>query len=438
MRLIPSTISKKANVACFQSHRLKSWESCSKVTSNAIRPNYWNTRYTMSVSGSSTASVDTIELRRTVEDALDLMKLNIKTIPSREIIVNKINDLERETSEQGFWEGDPKRTKLVNSELSKNSELLERLNRWDELAGECSAAVSLLDELFKSDEDDKETIDMISEECQIAATDLIEDGKAFELKSLLNGPFDQKSARINFIAGAGGTEACDWVEMLLRMYTRHAKQMGYTVSIDDTSSGDVVGYKSVEITVTGENAYGWLRGEKGAHRLVRLSPFNSNNKRQTTFAGVDVVPVLEDEEINDITISEGDLDISFMKSGGKGGQNVNKVESGVRIKHIPTGLNIKCTEERSQLQNRNIAMKRLKSQLLAIAQEQKCEEIKAIRGDVIEAAWGLQIRNYVLHPYKMVKDQRTNWETNDAQSFLDGDMNDCIGELLRARAKEMM
>ena len=224
--------------------------------------------------------------------------------------------------------------------------------------------------------------------------------------------------------------------MLQRMYLRHAERKNYKTIIEDKTAGDVVGYKSIELLVEGPNAFGWFRGEKGAHRLVRLSPFNANNKRQTTFAGVDVVPVLDDEEVDDIEIPDSELEISTMRSGGAGGQNVNKVESGVRIKHIPTGINVKCTQERSQHLNRDIAMKRVKAQLLAIAQEQRCEEINAIRGDAVDAAWGAQIRNYVLQPYKMVKDHRCNWETSDTQGFLDGDLEACIGELLRTRAKE--
>ncbi len=389
-----------------------------------------------SSSSSTTTAADIPELKRLVEAAIHTHTKNLQTTPSISILKNQISDLEQESSDPSFWD-DPNnpRTKFVNQELSIKNNLLQRIQLWDELKGECEVSLELLDEL-KDNKDEKETVDMIMEECSIAARRLIDDGERYELESLLNGKLDNKPARIILTAGAGGTEACDWVDMLHRMYLRHAERMNYNARIEETSAGDVVGYKSVEILVEGPNAFGWFRGEKGAHRLVRLSPFNANNKRQTTFAGIDVVPILDDEEVDDIEIPESELEITTMRSGGKGGQNVNKVESGVRIKHIPTGINVKCTQERSQHQNRDIALKRVKAQLLAIAQEQRCEEIKAIRGDAVEAAWGAQIRNYVLQPYKMVKDQRSNWETSDAQGFLDGDLEECIGELLRTRARE--
>lgn len=391
------------------------------------------------------------ELKRMVEDAKGIVRTNLETVPSKSILERQVSDLETESSHPDFWNNpsDP-RTKRINQELTNKNRLLERLKMWEDLLGECTTALELIDDLRKEsstsghsgdsstthvDEHD-EMLEMIVEECKVAATKLLDDGKKYELESLLNGPLDNKPARIILLAGAGGTEACDWVDMLHRMYLRHAERMDFKATILEKTAGDVVGYKSVEILVEGSNAYGWLRGEKGAHRLVRLSPFNANNKRQTTFAGVDVIPVLEDEEVEDINIPESELEITTMRSGGKGGQNVNKVESGVRIKHLPTGINVKCTQERSQHLNREIAMKRVKAQLLAIAQEQRCEEINAIRGDAVEAAWGAQVRNYVLQPYKMIKDQRTNWETSDTQGFLDGNLEDCIGELLRARARE--
>ena len=222
------------------------------------------------------------------------------------------------------------------------------------------------------------------------------------------------------------------------MYERHAEKMGFTIKVEDESPGEVVGYKSVELLISDGpgHPYGWFKSEKGAHRLVRLSPFNANNKRQTTFAGVDVAPILTEQDLSDITIPDKDLEITTMRSGGAGGQNVNKVNSAVRIKHLPSGLNVKCTQERSQAMNKDLALKRLKGQLLAIAKEQRVQEIQQIRGDQVEASWGAQVRNYVLHPYKMVKDQRSGWETSNAQNFLDGDLEDCIASLLRHRAKE--
>jgi Protein chain release factor B len=390
----------------------------------------------------ATDAQELTELKRLVDDAKEIIRTNLETIPNCGILQQQISDLEIESSHPDFWNdpSDP-RTKRVNQELTKKNRLLERLEMWDKLSEECDTALELLDDIkrqnsFSGNADDEEMVELIVEECKVAAKKLLDDGKKYELESLLNGKLDDKPARIILTAGAGGTEACDWVDMLHRMYLRHAERMEYRATIQEKSAGDVVGYKSVEILIDGTNAYGWFRGEKGAHRLVRLSPFNANNKRQTTFAGVDVIPVLEDEEIEDIEIPESELEITTMRSGGKGGQNVNKVESGVRIKHLPTGINVKCTQERSQHLNRDIAMKRVKAQLLALAQEQRCEEINAIRGDAVEAAWGAQVRNYVLQPYKMVKDQRTNWETSDTQGFLDGNLEDCIGELLRARSRE--
>eukprot|EP00553_Chaetoceros_curvisetus_P002506 CAMPEP_0204616532 /NCGR_PEP_ID=MMETSP0717-20131115/3749_1 /ASSEMBLY_ACC=CAM_ASM_000666 /TAXON_ID=230516 /ORGANISM="Chaetoceros curvisetus" /LENGTH=408 /DNA_ID=CAMNT_0051629795 /DNA_START=179 /DNA_END=1405 /DNA_ORIENTATION=- len=384
----------------------------------------------------STTTQDMADLKNLVDDATELLQSNLQTAPDRTHIEQQIADLEQESSDPDFWNdpNDP-RTKWVNQELSTKNRLMDRMKLWDELSGECTAALSLIHEL-KDDEDEQEMVEMMVEECKDAAEKLLSDGKKYELELLLNGKLDNRNARLVLTAGAGGTEACDWVDMLHRMYLRHAEQMDYRAVIEETSAGDVVGYKSVEILIEGPNAYGWFRGEKGAHRLVRLSPFNANNKRQTTFAGVDVVPVLDDEEVKEVDIPDSELEITTMRSGGKGGQNVNKVESGVRIKHIPTGINVKCTQERSQHLNKDLAMKRVKAQLLAIAQEQRCEEINAIRGDAVEAAWGAQIRNYVLQPYKMVKDQRNNWETSDTQGFLDGDLESCIGELLRTRAKE--
>jgi peptide chain release factor 2 len=273
-----------------------------------------------------------------------------------------------------------------------------------------------------------------------AATKLLLDGQRFELDLLLSGPYDHADARLVLTAGAGGTEANDWVADLKRMYERHCQYMKvFTCTVQDEQAGDVVGYKSVELLISGPNAYGWLQGEKGAHRLVRQSPYNANNKRQTTFAGVDVAPdILREEDLKDVYVPETDLEITTMRSGGKGGQNVNKVNSAVRIKHIPSGIQVKCSQERSQPLNKDIALQRLKAQLLAIAQEERLDEIAQVRGDIVQASWGRQIRNYVLHPYKMIKDARTGWETSNAAAFLDGGelLEQCIGAHLRHKAEQ--
>lgn len=247
--------------------------------------------------------------------------------------------------------------------------------------------------------------------------------------TLLHGKYDELNAIITIHSGAGGTESNDWVSMLYRMYTRFAERNDYIVTVLDGVSGDVAGLKNISFLISGDKAYGYLKGEKGTHRLIRVSPFDANGRRHTTFASVEVMPEVEDDTV--IKILPEDIRIDTYRSTGAGGQNVNKTDSAVRITHLPTGIVVTCQNERSQIQNKEIAMKLLKSKLAEIKEKEFTEKLDELKGVEKSATWGTQIRTYTMHPYSMVKDHRTNYETSDVEGVLDGKLDELINEYLK-------
>ena len=300
------------------------------------------------------------------------------------------------------------------------SRLNESIEGWNKLGNRLNDALEL------ADLGDSSLMDELEAETKAIEAEV----EQREFRAMLSGEFDRGDAILAIHAGAGGTDSQDWAEMLQRMYLRWMEKHNYETEIIDTTAGEEAGVKSVTISVDGRYAYGYLRAEKGVHRLVRISPFDANSRRHTSFAMVEVLPQVADD--TEVEINPNDIKIDTFKAGGAGGQSVQKNDTAVRITHLPTGIVASCQNERSQTQNREMAMKVLRARLLEIKEREKAEKIDELRGEYTKAEWGSQIRSYVLHPYKMVKDHRTNHEVGNAEGVLDGDLDSLIEAYLRA------
>lgn len=321
--------------------------------------------------------------------------------------------------EPTFWD-DPVKANAKTKELKSLKDDIEICSR---LSAQIDDLKDLID--LANEENDESMVEDIKSEFESFKDDF----EKIRISTLLSGEYDKNNAILRLNAGAGGTESCDWASMLYRMYTRWAERKGFTVEELDLLDGDEAGIKSVSFQVNGENAYGYLKGEKGVHRLVRISPFNAQGKRQTSFVSLDVMPELPDDV--ELDINPEDLRIDTYRSSGAGGQHINKTSSAIRITHLPTGVVVQCQNERSQFQNKDKAMQMLKAKLLMLKQEAHAEKLSDIRGEIKEIGWGNQIRSYVLQPYTMVKDLRTGEETANASAVLDGALDKMITAYLK-------
>ena len=323
----------------------------------------------------------------------------------------RIEQLELDMEAPGFWEDLEESQKVVREVKG----LKDQVVGYEGLKGQFEDIETLIE--MASEEEDEE----LAAETQEAFAEFETAYESLRISTLLSGEYDKNNAILSLHAGAGGTESCDWAGMLYRMYTRWAGKKGFETKVIDYLDGDEAGIKSVTVEIKGENAYGYLRSERGVHRLVRISPFNAAGKRQTSFASCDVMPEI-DEDLN-VEIADEDIRIDTYRASGAGGQHINKTDSAIRITHIPTGIVVQCQNERSQHKNKDQAMKMLKTKLYLLKEQQHLEKLSDIRGDVGDNGWGSQIRSYVLQPYTMVKDHRTNKESGNPSAVLDGDLD---------------
>lgn len=333
----------------------------------------------------------------------------------------RIAELEDQMLDPNFWNDQQAAQKVIN-ESNGYKETYQAFHALEEKQESMEISLELLKE--EADEDLQEELEKDIKAYMATISE-------FELKLMLSDPYDKNNAILELHPGAGGTESQDWGSMLLRMYQRWSEKKGFKVEMLDYQAGDEAGIKSVTLLIKGHNAYGYLKAEKGVHRLVRISPFDSSGRRHTSFVSVDVMPELDDDI--EIEVRTEDLKIDTYRATGAGGQHINTTDSAVRMTHIPSGIVVTCQSERSQLKNREQAMKMLKTKLYQKEQEEKERELAEIRGEQKEIGWGSQIRSYVFHPYSMVKDHRTNYETGNIQAVMDGDLDEFINAYLRSR-----
>ncbi len=333
--------------------------------------------------------------------------------------LSRIDELNHIMEEPGFWDDVDK----ANAQMKELKSLKGTIDRYERLKADYEDVETILEMGYE--ENDESLIP----EAQEMMENFRNDFEEMRLSTLLTGEYDSDSAIMTLHAGAGGTEACDWTSMLYRMYSRWAERHGYKTEVLDYLDGDEAGIKSITIQIEGENAYGYLKSEKGIHRLVRISPFNAAGKRQTSFSSCEIMPDIE-EDI-DIEVDDDDIRVDTYRSSGAGGQHINKTSSAVRITHLPTGIVVQCQNERSQHMNKDKAMQMLKARLYLLKEEESQEKLSGIRGEVMDNGFGSQIRSYVMQPYKMVKDLRTGYETSNVDAVMDGDLDGFINAYLK-------